>query len=88
MIPESLLKLVINVGVPSALAVFLIYWTTSGISNDLDSLIRNQIKFEEQLRLHSVDSSYVLKETTQMKMILQQICVNTAQNRAESNMCF
>ena len=70
-----------KVGIPSAIAIFLI-WT---LVNKIDVGI---IEIRENLRLHAVDSSYVIKNTNNLQQILQRICVNTSETNEERNACF
>ena len=82
------LSAIYKVGIPSAIAVYLTYFVTSTLGGALTNIQINQSNFEEQIRLHAVDNSYILKETNQMRMILQQICANTATNKTDRNDCF
>jgi hypothetical protein len=82
------LSAVYKVGVPAGLAIYLTYVLTGTITNSMSAIQNNQVSFSEQLRLHAVDNSYILKETNQMRMILQQICANTATTREDRNGCF
>ena len=81
-------RIVYVIGVPSAIAIFLIYFVTNQVSGAIGNIRTEQAQIREELRLHAVDSSYVIKETTSIRMILQQICANTAATREERNMCF
>ena len=91
---DTIWKAALNLGVPSVIAIFLIYFLTGSFTNQLSSLAEQVSAIEsshkelaEQIRLHSVDSSYILKEATQTKMILQQICVNTATDSLARSSC-
>jgi hypothetical protein len=82
------LSAIYKVGIPSAIAVYLTYILVTTITMSMTSLQSNQVQFAEQLRLHAVDSSYILKETSQIKVILQQICANTADTKIDRDGCF
>lgn len=71
-------QLVYVVGVPSALVVFLTWFITGSIDSKINTLVNNQQVIQEQLKLHTVDSNYEIKEITSMKLTLQQICVNSS----------
>jgi hypothetical protein len=77
-----------KIGIPSAIAVYLTYNLTNTFTTSINTIKDNQVVFSEQLRLHAVDNSYILKETNQMRVVLQQICANTATTREDRNGCF
>ena len=92
---EALWKAAVNFGVPAVIAVFLVYFLTNSLSVQLSTIQQRQITLEdqqmslaEQIRLHTVDNAYVLKETSQIRNVLQQICVNTAEDVVQRANCF
>ena len=92
---EALWKAAVNFGVPAVIAVFLVYFLTNSLSVQLSTIQQRQITLEdqqmslaEQIRLHTVDNAYVLKETSSMRTLLQQICVNTAEDVVQRANCF
>lgn len=87
-------KFVYYVGLPSAVALFLVWFVTFSLDGDIKSLHvrateleKNQEQMLEAIRLHTVDNSYYMKEITSMKIILQQICINSATTQQERNRC-
>jgi len=81
-------RIVYFIGVPSALVLFLTWFITNSMYTDLRAIQENLKTTQEDLKLHSIDSSYITKETLQIRSILQKICANTAANRDERNKCF
>ena len=75
------LQAIYKIGVPSALAVYLIWVLASRIDNNL-TIIR------ENIGLHANDTSYLVKQNTQMEQLLRRICANTAKTVEERNSCF
>lgn len=75
------IDIIFKVGVPSTIAVFLVYMLTTNISNDITNI-------KSQVALHSVDMSNQMKMQERMERLLQQICANTATNNKERAYCF
>jgi len=76
-----LVQAIYKVGVPSAIAIFLIWVLVTRIDGEITEI-------KENLRLHAVDSSYIIKNTSNMQQVLQRICVNTSKTTEERNACF
>ena len=70
-----------KVGIPSAIAIFLIWALVTRIDVEI-------LEIRENLRLHAVDSSYIIKNTNNLQQILQRICVNTSETNEERSACF
>ena len=81
-------RVIYVVGIPSAICIFLIWYVTIQMTNQITALVVNQQQIADLVRTHAVDSSYIIKETTQTRIILQQICANTATNNKERALCF
>jgi len=81
-------KSVAVVGAPTVIAIWFVWWITGSLSTSVGLLQIGQAGLQESIRLHTADSSYIFKETQQMRQILQQICANTAENEVNRNACF
>jgi hypothetical protein len=75
------IQVIYKVGIPSAIAIFLIWALVTRIDVEI-------LEIRENLRLHAVDSSYIIKNTNNLQQILQRICVNTSETNEERNACF
>lgn len=71
-------QLIYVVGVPSTLVIFLTWFITGGIDSKINAIVNNQMALQEAVKLHNIDTGYEIKEITTMKLVLQQICVNSA----------
>ena len=66
------------VGLPSALVVFLTWFITGGMYDKVNAIEDNQNRLIKAQELHNVDTSWLIKETISMRLVLQQICINSA----------
>lgn len=64
-------KLVSFVGVPSAIALYLVYTVTSQVQADLRLV-------KEQVTAHVILNSSAQQTNVQIYLLLQRICVNTS----------
>jgi len=92
---DTIWKAAINLGVPAVIAISLVYFLANNLTAQLEiirgaqvTLENQQMSLAEQIRLHTVDNAYVLKETSQIRNVLQQICVNTAEDVVQRANCF
>ena len=85
------IKATYQLGIPAVIAGFLVWamvvridaGITEGFRHTNDNLLvlnENLIRLNEGLKLHNVDSAYTLKEMERVKVIMRQVCVNTAGN--------
>jgi len=81
-------KAIVTVGVPSAIALYVVWFITGQLSTTVGLLQVGQAGLQESIRMHTADSSYIFKETQEMRQLLQQICANTAENEVNRNACF
>lgn len=76
---------IIKLGVPAAIALFLIWFIVSTISPSITFI-------KENLVLHADSATRVGREiheqNEKLMKVLQQICMNSAKNNQERNGCF
>jgi len=75
------LKAIYTLGIPSALATYLVYFLVT-------TVIGNQRKMEENLNLLSADYAYTVKSMQKLEFLMERICSNTTKNQQERNNCF
>lgn len=85
---SGVLKVLYTFGVPAGIALFLVYFITSSVDNNLRAI-------QADLAQHKVEAlemkQYNLElrlEMANMTLILQNICANTARNQPDRNACF
>lgn len=81
------------VGVPSAIALYLVYWLTGAAAREMtehSSLIRTQMEAVRQdLTVSATDHAQIVDaRLTSIMRMLQRICVNTASSMDERAACF
>lgn len=85
---SGILKVLYTFGVPAGIALFLVYFITSSVDNNLKAIQADlaQHKIESQeMRQNNLE---LRVEMSNMTLILQNICANTARNQADRNACF
>lgn len=73
-------KFIVQVGVPSAIALWLVYSVTTDIKDEIRSTSR-------AMTAHTLNTDTLMRNTDEMNKALIQICVNTAKNAKQSSAC-
>ena len=81
-------KLILQVGVPATLAIFLVWMLAQRVDGSLS-------RIENNLNAHQLDMQYTIKANEEVKsqlyktnQILTQICANQARTEDQRNRCF
>lgn len=74
-------KLISFIGVPSAIALYLVYTFTTGINADVKVV-------KESMILHTQMSESQGSTNTALLKALQRVCVNTSKTAADRSQCF
>lgn len=75
---------VYKVGIPSAIAVFLIWFLTGEVKSDI-SVIKESVKIHAEATIHASES--IKDQNDRLTYLLLRICVNGAKNETERNAC-
>lgn len=75
------IKTTYQFGIPAVIAGFLVWTLVTRIDTAL-------INLQENFSLHAQDAAYTVKELERVKIILQQICANTADTFQDRTSCF
>lgn len=75
------IKVITFVGVPSAICLFLVWFITQGITAKIDNIKTNVESTASQM-------NNLVNEQRSTKMVLQQICANTAGTNKDRSLCF
>jgi len=77
-----------------AIGVFLVYWLTNTLSARIDANtsalgVNTAVvaTLKENLLLHSVDTSYTLKQLDHLASINRAMCINASETPAERDRC-
>lgn len=71
---------VIKIGVPSAIALFLVWFLSTQVRDRLDAV-------DGKLNNHINMSTPLMDQNRQMLILLRQICVNSAPSNYERSQC-
>lgn len=81
-------KFTYTFGIPAAISIYLIWVLVGQVIAKVESV-------EETARLHQADMVHTVKSNERQEVmlnhiyaLLQQICVNTSNNRSERDSCF
>jgi hypothetical protein len=69
-----------KVGVPTAIACYLVWFLTTKVQNNLEAIQSNVAQ-------HTQDTMQNSRTNRQILHMLQTICINEAQNASERNEC-
>lgn len=85
---SGILKVLYTFGVPAGIAIFLVYYITASVDNNLKAIQTDlaQHKTESQ-EMRQVNQELKV-EISNMTLVLQSICANTARNQQDRNACF
>lgn len=75
---------ILRVGVPSAIALFLIWFLTSEVKSDI-SVIKEAVKIHAEAAIHSAEG--IREQNERLTYILQRICINGARTTEDRNNC-
>lgn len=88
-------KFAVFFGVPSVICIYLVWWLTANIDNQIKNVIGNQIQIAQTVQLQGQDAArgreQILAQFRQfnnLQTTLQQICVNTSSTAADRAACF
>ena len=82
------LKAIYQVGVPSAIAVFLVWFVTQGMTFSINRIADNQDMLQKAINVQAGNFEYLVREQMEVKGLLQQICANTAVTNKDRALCF
>ncbi len=80
-VSDSWVKLISVVGVPSVIALWLVYQFTTGMQGDLKNIDRGMAQ-------HIVAADNMTRTNGQILRMLQVICANAARSNGEREKCF
>ncbi|SRR5215204_1304730 len=88
-------KFAVFFGVPAIICIYLVWWLTANIDNQVKLIINNQNILSQVVQAHAQNANIArdqiltqLNQISDLRSTLQQICVNTAQNSADRINCF
>lgn len=70
-----------KIGIPSAIAVYLVWVLTIQVRDRLDSI-------DQKINSFYSNSSVIIDQNSRTQKILQQICMNSATTNEERSRCF
>lgn len=76
------------VGVPSAIAIYLVLSLDQGIRADNKALRENLVMHAQQTQFLSEQNSKLVISIDSLKRSIDRICANTSRNFTERNECF
>jgi hypothetical protein len=81
-------KLIYNVGVPSAIAIFLVYMMASRIDSIIEETGRQVSSNTSVINANTASINAILAQQRDIERLLQRICINTAVDNTARNACF
>jgi len=85
---SQIVKAVTTIGVPSVVALYLIYYLTQSLTADLQLIKVTQAASVAQMTTLVSSNNNVQVELSQIKKVLLASCVNAAKTQQERNNCF
>ena len=85
---SQIVKAVTTIGVPSVVALYLIYYLTQSFTADLQLIKVTQAASVAQMTTLVSSNNNVQVELSQIKKVLLASCVNAAKTQQERNNCF
>jgi|SRR5215471_2436036 len=80
-VTDSWVKLISVVGVPSVIALYLVYQFTTAMQSDIK-------KLNEAMPMHVQATQQLNTTNERILSVLQNICANQAKDNSERNNCF
>jgi hypothetical protein len=88
---RSLLTIILQHGVAAAVALFLVYWMSARLTNQLDSL---EVKVDQHIgktalaaRTMTAFADTQAQQTREMLNVMRQLCINTSKTGWQLKEC-
>ena len=85
---KSWIDYILRVGVPSAIALYLVYYVTTTVSTNTAQLLAVQIQLQSSLESHMKVTESMLQELKRGNLINLQNCAQAAKTESAVRACF
>ncbi len=82
------LKLILQIGVPSAIAVYLVYTLSQNVVANTATLVNQSDRLQSQLSQHMATTDSLLLELRRANLIALQACSQAAKNDSQVRACW